>query len=139
MLADCVIDTCIAVKWVVPEPDAAAALELRRAPLHAPSLLHYEFANALRGRERLRQVPAGTSVAALSLLRRTSVALTPTEVLLDDALSIGLAIEHPLGDCVFLALARREGIPLVTVDRALLRRGRSIAGVTVISLAEAVA
>ncbi len=35
----CVVDTNIAIKWVIPEPDSATALDLLAHRIHAPELL----------------------------------------------------------------------------------------------------
>ena len=140
MIGACIVDTCVAVKWIVLEADARLAARLQAAELHAPDLLHYELANALRTRVRVGDIPASAAQRGLDLVRNAPVALESTGTLLDAALALALAINHPLGDCVFLALARQRSLPLVTVDQTLLRKARrDLSGIAVLSLAEAVA
>ncbi len=38
------------------------------------------------------------------------------------ALAIAIELDHPVYDCIYLALARRRGAPLVTLDRRLTAR-----------------
>ena len=47
------------------------------------------------------------------------------EALVTEALDLALALEHPVQDCVYLALAEREGCELVTADDKLVRTLRS--------------
>jgi predicted nucleic acid-binding protein len=48
------------------------------------------------------------------------VAITASRELLDRALQIALDLKHPVYDFVYLALAERSKIPLVTADRRLV-------------------
>ncbi len=40
--------------------------------------------------------------------------------LVADALRLGLLLEHPIYDCLYLALSLQTGTPLVTADRRFL-------------------
>jgi predicted nucleic acid-binding protein len=57
--------------------------------------------------------------------------------LLTPALELSLELRHPVYDCLYLALAQRRGVPLVTADERLISalRRRRIPSLTVISLA----
>ena len=46
----------------------------------------------------------------------------PARELLLPALDISVELRHPIYDCLYLALADREGEMLVTDDRAFLRK-----------------
>jgi predicted nucleic acid-binding protein len=52
----------------------------------------------------------------------------PTSVLLPDAdylaaaSELALQLAHPLADCLYLALAERFGVALITADRVFARR-----------------
>ena len=48
--------------------------------------------------------------------------LYPDRDLLPDALEISLELDHQLPDCLYLALARRLGAPMVTADDKLIRK-----------------
>ena len=69
-----VVDASVAIKWVVDEPGlAAAALLLDGRPLHAPSLLFVEAANAFWAVTRRGAIErAGAADALTSFGRRRS-------------------------------------------------------------------
>jgi predicted nucleic acid-binding protein len=55
------------------------------------------------------------------------VTLTGSRELLDLALDLSWEWQHPVYDCIYVALAIRRGVPLVTADRRLAgaaRKGR---------------
>ena len=62
--------------------------------------------------------------------------LADDEVLVRAALNLALGLKHKVPDCLYLALAEREGALLVSADRKLLAlaRGR---GVEVIAIPSA--
>ncbi len=118
-----VVDASVAVKWLLIEEGRPAAMALLAGsqPLVAPDLVLAEAANVLwkvarRGadpaamRDGLRRLPA--------LFDR----LLPLRGLEAAALELALAHGHPAYDCFYLALARREGAPLVTADARLAAR-----------------
>lgn len=50
-----------------------------------------------------------------------------TDALIAPAVRLMLSLQHPVYDCLYLALAEREGMPLVTADErqfAAARRAR---------------
>ncbi len=123
-----VVDASVAVKWFAPEPDEAAAravLEDSRALL-APALARVEVAAALVKKARRREMPFAACAEALDLWRRTLAAdrlvLVPDSEDVDDGCRLALQLDHPLPDCLYLALASRLGVPLVTADQRFARR-----------------
>jgi predicted nucleic acid-binding protein len=48
--------------------------------------------------------------------------LVPLRDLQDQALDLALRRGHPVHDCFYVALAAREGAPLLTADRRLAQR-----------------
>ena len=119
-----VVDASVAVKWVLPEPDSDRAIALRDKVLHAPDLALAECGNALWVRVHrgvLSKAEAETCFAALSL---APVSWTPTEQLAAEAMALALDLDHPVYDCVYLALAIARDLPLVTADRRLIATAR---------------
>jgi predicted nucleic acid-binding protein len=55
--------------------------------------------------------------------------LVPTAPLRARALDLALRRDHPVYDCLYVALAQREGLPLLTADRRLAERFRDDAAV----------
>jgi predicted nucleic acid-binding protein len=125
-----VCDASVAVAWYVPEVRSAAARPLQggAAPLLAPTLLLAEVANALLSRIRRRQpVPRGAPEVVLHELRNGAIALTPDLELLDGAVLIAQRLGHPIHDCFYLALCRREEAMLASFDARLARLAESLA------------
>jgi predicted nucleic acid-binding protein len=119
-----VIDASVALKWVIPEILSDQADRLRGGPeeLLAPDLLLVEVANALWKKTAGREISPAEADRALDLVRESGIDLRPTAPLLTRALDIARRLNHPVYDCVYLALAAREHASFVTADRRLLRR-----------------
>lgn len=112
-----VVDASVALKWVLNEPDRDRAYALLDHALLAPDLMLLECANALRSRVARGGVAVDDVHPSLVTIREAPVGLTPTVDLLEDALTLGLALQHPVYDCVYLALGLRTGSQVVTADR----------------------
>lgn len=112
-----VIDASIAVKWVLPEPRTDAALALRNEQLIAPALWLAEAANALWRHVRLGELTGEQALALMSELEKAPVASFPIEPRVTPALEISVRADHPVYDCVYLALAIERGTHVVTDDR----------------------
>ncbi|MBI1815645.1 MAG: type II toxin-antitoxin system VapC family toxin [Deltaproteobacteria bacterium] len=117
-----IVDASVAVKWVVPEvlSDQAERLLTTDAELLAPELLLTEVANALWAKTRRRELTVRESSRALALLMESGLVLRPSAPLLARALDIAHRLNHPVYDCIYLALAEREHAILVSADRRLL-------------------
>jgi len=115
-----VVDANVAIRWFVHGPGAdRAAPWLGETTLIAPDLILAEAGNAL-----WRYVQSGDLQIeeAASILHRMPDAfarLVPTAELAKDALLLAQELEHPVYDCVYLALAQREGLGLLTLDATL--------------------
>jgi predicted nucleic acid-binding protein len=125
-----VLDASVAIKIVVPEAGTAESLGLLERPVHwlAPRLMIIEVASALR-----RMVEGGqlsvldaTSALAVTLdaIEDGVVVLADDEALAQAALTLALSLKHKVPDCLYLALAEREGAFLASADRKLLALAR---------------
>ena len=114
-----VVDASVAVKWLVEEPDSDAAQELAESgeDLHAPRLMASEVANALWHKARLGQIERADAGAALAWAPDMPVRWNDDETVSADAVRLALALDHPVYDCMYLALAHRIGATVVTADR----------------------
>lgn len=117
-----VVDASVAVKWLIPEADEDAAeriLEEERS-LVGPAFLRVEVAAAIARKARFGEIAeelAESAVAAwMAILGGSEVTLIPEDHDLPRALALALELDHPLQDCVYLALAERLEAPLVTAD-----------------------
>ncbi len=132
-----VLDASVVVKLVVPETGTAESLAVIERPLRwvAPRLMVIEVASALRQKaasKALSPVNAAEALAAtLDAVDDGVIGLADDEALVQAALNLALALNHKVPDCLYLALAEREGALLVSADRKLLslarRRGIDVA------------
>ena len=113
-----VIDASVAVKLLVDEADSDAARELAASgqQLHAPRLMASEVANALWRKARVGEIERADAGAALALMTDMPVRWNDDELVSADAVRLALALDHPVYDCVYLALAHRIGAVMLTAD-----------------------
>jgi predicted nucleic acid-binding protein len=134
-----VVDASVAMKWLIPEAssDRAATLLDHPAGLIAPELLMVEAANVLWRKAARREISGGEAGRALALLDRSGLELRPVRPLVARALELARTLEHPVYDCVYLTLAERERVPLVSADvRFLATISRRRLRINVVALAE---
>jgi predicted nucleic acid-binding protein len=119
-----VVDASIAVKWVIPEVLSEAADRLRDGDddFLAPDLLLVEVANALWRKMTAKEISPQEADAAFDLVTQSGIDLRPSGPLLPRAMDVARRLDHPVYDCVYLALAEQERTALVTADQRLLRR-----------------
>ena len=117
-----VIDASVLATWFL-EDETDARVEfvvesLARLGACSPSLFFFEIRNALLVNERRRRVTAAQSAEFVRELSRMRIRLEPPR---QDVDLLALARERKLTvyDAAYLELAKREGLPLATLDRAL--------------------
>ena len=113
------VDASVAVKWLVAEDDAEIAEELATSghDLHAPRLIASEVANALWRKARMGEIERRAAAVLLTDVPNMPVRWDADETVCADAVCLALALDHPVYDCVYLALAHRIGTTVVTADR----------------------
>ena len=122
-----VLDASVALSWVMPRPLTAKALALRdqyRNNFHeliAPSTFGAEVASGLTKAERQKLIPVGDGIHLLAEILRTSPLLYAYDSLLFRATEISSTVRSGLHDCLYIALAEREGCEFITVDEKLLK------------------
>ena len=120
MISHAVVDSSVAIKWVVEEQDSDRARSIAPAELEAPDLLLIECANILWKKVTLKDLSPRETGDCWQLLLQAPIRFTPTLELLDEAMRISLDLNHPVCDCVYLALALVRGVPMITADRKLV-------------------
>ena len=121
-----VLDASAALCWVLPRPNSGKALQLRadfQSAVHellAPSVFSGEVASTLTKAERQKLIPVGDARPLLGSVMRTPPLMHPYEPLLDRAVDISSQTRGGLYDCLYVALAEREGCELVTDDQKLI-------------------
>lgn len=117
-----VIDASVVIKWVVQEPDSEQALRLRGENLIAPELLLSECVNILWKKARRKELATTHATLAVRSLHVLDIRLIPAKSLVDRAFELSMEIGHPAYDCMYLATALEHDRPLITADRAFVRR-----------------
>jgi predicted nucleic acid-binding protein len=118
-----VVDTSVALQWLLVEPDAEKAEDLiARDDLAAPDIILLEAANVLSKKVRLQQIATEQAGEGLRFLRANIPTLLPSDTVVDRAFEISLEISHPVYDCMFLACAERLEARLLTRDAPFSRR-----------------
>jgi len=117
--AVCVVDASVALKWLVDEEGSGAAAALLEGPLLlAPELIHVEIANALWRMARVGRLTEADAADALALFQRLPLRRRLADRdLAAEALRLARLLDHPVYDCLYLALAMDAGAPVVTADR----------------------
>lgn len=122
-----VLDSSVALKWVLSEPDSGKAIRLRdeyRSGVHellAPDIFPSEIANGLASAERQKRIRIGESAIFLNDVLRAAPALHPSSPLLIRAMEIAISTKQAVYDCIYVALAEAEGRELATADDKLAR------------------
>lgn len=124
MRDEVVLDASVAVDWLLPGPGSAVALAFVRlgARRIAPDLIFAEFASAATKFVRRGLAPKEVARAAVERLPGLIDEIAPLGDLA--GLAHDLAVRHGFSayDGLYLALARRRGLRLVTADAKLARR-----------------
>jgi predicted nucleic acid-binding protein len=121
-----VLDSCIAVKWFLAEVDSAKAIQLRDQfdqqihDLLAPDVFSVEIAHALSRAERRGLIQPIDGSQHLSDLLAFLPTLYASVSLLPRAYEISSQARIGVYDCLYVALAEREGCDLITSDSRLM-------------------
>lgn len=119
-----VVNTSLALQWVLAEPDTdrASSLLTDVGALASSDVLFIETANVLGKKVRHSEIPMEQAREGLLFIRANVPTIVPGVDLVARALELSVAISHPVYDCIFLACAERLGCPLATRDRPFAKR-----------------
>ena len=127
-----VIDANIALALVL---DLAYSEQARKAvaatdSMIAPDLIIHESANALWKIAKASPALQPRCRTLISVIPSLLEEIVPALSIVEEALDLALALNHPAYDCFYIALARNRGAQLITADRKLVlaaeRADRSI-------------
>jgi predicted nucleic acid-binding protein len=122
-----VLDSSIALKWVLPEPDSVDAIRLRgdlqngAHELHAPSIFYVEVAHALTRAERQRRIAVSAGWPLWRTIMVDCPALSDSYPLMRRAFELSSQARIGVYDCLYVALAEVEQCRVVTADQRLLK------------------
>lgn len=124
-MEDLVIDSSVAVKWVIEEDDSDKAQLIldeyqdEKIALQAPAIIHAEFGNIIWKKQIFQGLSVADAEAAIKKFQQLSFILTPTTALFDDAFKIAVKYRRTFYDSLFLSLSERENCQFVTSDEKL--------------------
>ncbi len=123
-----VLDSSVALKWVLPEVDSGKAILLRdetKIAVHeliAPDLFTPEVANGLASAERQGRITPGEAGSLLlDIVRQTPVIRSSSQLLIR-AIEVSVTTRQAVYDCIYLALAEAEQCEMVSADDAFVRK-----------------
>lgn len=122
-----VLDSSVGFKWLVPEMHSDKALRLRDdyrngiVELIAPDIFLVEIAHALTRAERQKRITPAQGALALADTINTQPQLFSFIALLPRAYQISSDRHVGVYDCLYVALAEREGCDLVTSDDRMVK------------------
>lgn len=132
-----VLDSNVAIKWVLAESDSPKARQLRDEfvqgahELLSPDVFELELAHALTRAERTARIGVGNAGILWTDVMTTCPLLIPSGPLTPQAITIASAARIGFYDCLFVALAEQEGCELVTADERLIK---NLPGYPIVSL-----
>ena len=85
-----------------------------------------ECANILWKKVRRNELSEAEAILSARLLARADIELEPMRRLLEPAMRLALALDHPAYDCTCLALAQVRSCALVTADERLYHKALSL-------------
>ena len=120
-----VVDASVALKWfLADEAYAVEAFSLVQAgiPLIAPDLLVAEVCNAAWRSARAGRIEWSELTDISRITPRFFDQLIGATILAPRAAIIARQLDHPIYDCLYVALAEAREIPLVTADTRLMTK-----------------
>jgi len=117
------LDPSVALAGVMPRPHSSKAVQLLddyRHQVHkliAPSVYPAEVASGLTKSERQKLIQVGEARTFFLALLKYPPVLHDSDPLLLRAIDISSQTRAGLYDCLYVALAEREGCKLVTTDQ----------------------
>jgi predicted nucleic acid-binding protein len=116
-----VCDAGVLVKLLVPEENSDRARALAgSANLIAPEIIFAEAGNVLRTRIRSGDFDLAAGQALFERLNSFNLESRPIRPFVARAFAIAIELDHAIYDCLYLALAERMAVPLVTADERFI-------------------
>lgn len=133
-----ILDTSVLYDSLVagPRNHAARALLSTIDLWSAPDLIEIEIASALTKAVRRGDIDEQTARLSFADAQELMPDIIDSSPLIERALELSLSLEHPMPDCVFLALAELHNDPLATADARFARKLAGTAYARLIKLVE---
>jgi len=128
-----VLDNSVAMRWLLAsqkKADQAYAEDVLRSLVEAeaivPNLWHLEAANVLLVAERRGELEPGEVERFIAQLENLPIVVDPLTSHQVFSRGLGLSRAYKLStyDAAYLELAIREGLPLATLDKSLIKAAK---------------
>ncbi len=123
-----ILDSSVALKWVLPEADSAKAIQLLddyQNAIHellSPDIFNSEIANGLASAERQGRIKKGEAGSFFNVVVRQSPLIVSASPCLVRAIDLAVATRQAVYDCTYLAMAEAEGCEMVSADEAFIKK-----------------
>ncbi|RJQ60356.1 MAG: hypothetical protein C4530_08015 [Desulfobacteraceae bacterium] len=121
-----VIDASVALKWYLPDEEGVEkaiylldAFMKDQITLHAPSLIDWEFINAMWVAGRTGRIVPDDRDAAVQNFLALDIAKTHAKGMSESVLSFATEFQRSCYDSAYLALSSNLKVPFVTADKRL--------------------
>jgi predicted nucleic acid-binding protein len=117
-----VIDANVGLKWFIEESRSPAARKIldKGASFIAPDIFIPEICNVVWKKVKNQEITAEQGQAIVSNVPMVLDHIVPSSEVAKRAFALAVQFNHPVYDCLYLALAERESISLVTDDAKLV-------------------
>jgi predicted nucleic acid-binding protein len=127
-MADCIVDTSVALKWVLVEADSVLAERVSNdvltsgGTLHLLDLARIEALNAIWLQFHRRLAPEAIVRIAVAKLYQSPIQIMDSTPLLGSAFDLALQYDIAVYDACFVAAVKQMGCAGVTADAPLVKR-----------------
>ena len=128
-MTTCVVDACVAAKWVLPASGEALLNQANRLierhvkgdlQLLAPALIEAEIGNVLWKAVRRKRISSADAEISLRRFTELGIEMVPTSGLIERSLQITISCDRSFYDSLYVALALATRTDLVTADERLV-------------------
>ncbi|MGV7230056.1 MAG: type II toxin-antitoxin system VapC family toxin [Nitrospirales bacterium] len=121
-----VIDANVGLKWFIEEPRSTAARKIleKDNAFIVPDIFIPEICNVVWKKFKNQEITAEQGQAIVTNVPAVIDHIVPTAELTQRAFDLAVQFNHPVYDCLYLALAERESITLITDDAKLVTVGK---------------
>ena len=121
-----VIDANVGLKWFIEEHRSPAARKIleKGTSFIVPDIFIPEICNVVWKKFKNQEVTAEQGQAIVTNVPAVIDHIVPTAELAQRAFALAVQFNHPVYDCLYLALAERESITLITDDAKLVTVGK---------------
>lgn len=120
-----VIDTSAILAVITEQPEKAALIRLTRgASLLAPPSVHWEIGNAISAMFKRRELDLGRGLKLLETY--AAIPIRVSNVTLAQAVELSAQLRIFAYDAYIIACALNVRAPILTLDRSLAERARSL-------------